>query len=78
MNAVSVAEKKAAVDPDRCIGCGVCAVACKEQAIRLSPKPKQTVPPRSANALYQKMMIERYGPLRTLGRAAKLIMGGKV
>jgi electron transport complex protein RnfB len=78
MNAVTVSDKKAFVDLNRCIGCGVCAVACKEKAIDLLPRKRQTVPPRNVQALYRKIMIDRYGPARTLGKAAKLLMGGKL
>jgi NAD-dependent dihydropyrimidine dehydrogenase PreA subunit len=78
MNAVTVIDKKAQIYLNRCIGCGVCAVACKVNAIKLLPRERQTVPPRNTQALYQKIMMERYGPLRTLGKAAKLLMGGKL
>jgi electron transport complex protein RnfB len=72
-----VTDKKARVDLMRCIGCGLCVVTCKAQAITLQPRDRQTVPPADSKALYTKILFQRYGPLRILGKAAGMITGGK-
>jgi ferredoxin len=77
INAVTVTDKKARVDSMRCIGCGLCVVTCKAQAITLQPRDRQTVPPADSKALYTKILFQRYGPLRILGKAAGMITGGK-
>ena len=76
-NAVTVTDKKARVDPNRCIGCGLCVVTCKAQAVTLQPRDRQTVPPADSKALYTKILFQRYGPLRILGKAARMMTGGK-
>lgn len=78
LGALSVADGVARVDPQRCIGCGLCVTTCREQAIRLHPADRQRLPPRSGQDMYRKIMIERYGPVRTLGKAARLLLGLKV
>jgi ferredoxin len=72
-----VTDKKARVDPNRCIGCGLCVVTCKAQAITLQARDRQTVPPADSESLYKKILFQRYGPLRILGKAAKMLTGGK-
>jgi Pyruvate/2-oxoacid:ferredoxin oxidoreductase delta subunit len=46
-NSISAAGEVYAVDQERCLGCGVCAVACEYDAIRLVPRPdaEQVTPP---------------------------------
>jgi ferredoxin len=39
------------VDLDRCIGCGVCATGCSEEAISLEERPDIPVPPVDQKAL---------------------------
>jgi electron transport complex protein RnfB len=78
MKAVTVAGGRARVDPDRCIGCGVCAVFCREKAIELLPRGRQVVPPSTTQSLYKRILLQRYGFLRTLGKAARMVMGGKL
>ena len=43
------AEGSAEVDPDRCIGCGLCVVSCPAEAITLVAKPdgERRIPPTS-------------------------------
>jgi len=76
MNAVTVIDNKARVDNDRCIGCGACVAGCKEQAIVLQPRDRLKEPPANPEALYKKILFERFGPLRMLGKAAKMMLGG--
>jgi electron transport complex protein RnfB len=78
MQAVAVVEGTARVDDRRCIGCGVCAVTCKPAAIRLHPKGRHYVPPADADAMYRRIFVQRYGPLRTLAKAARLLTGARI
>jgi electron transport complex protein RnfB len=78
MDAVTLDEERARVDSGRCIGCGLCSTTCTRQAIRLHPKDARWTPPRDADRMYQKIMIERYGPVRTLAMAARIKLGLRV
>jgi Pyruvate/2-oxoacid:ferredoxin oxidoreductase delta subunit len=78
MDAVSVKDKLATVSTDRCIGCGLCASTCKKAAIRLRPREKQYVPPRDRQAMYQKIMMERYGPLSMIAKGVRMKLGMKL
>jgi ferredoxin len=78
MNAVTVIDKKARVDLQRCIGCGACVVTCKEKAIKLAARDRQKIPAPDSRAMHRKIFMERYGPLKVLGKAAKMIVSGKL
>lgn len=41
VTAISDGDGSTTVDGDRCIGCGVCSVACAFDAIQLSPRPEE-------------------------------------
>jgi Fe-S-cluster-containing hydrogenase component 2 len=66
------------VDLERCIGCGLCVTTCSTGAIRLVAKPKPTVPPRDRNALYLKILRERFGLLGSAGMIGKALVGRRV
>jgi heterodisulfide reductase subunit A-like polyferredoxin len=78
MDAIAVSEKQAIVDLDRCIGCGLCATTCESEAIRLHDKPKSEIPARDAGAMYQKILMKRYGVFGGMKVAAKIVLGKKV
>jgi Na+-translocating ferredoxin:NAD+ oxidoreductase subunit B len=78
MDAVTLDEKRAVVDRDRCIGCGLCSSRCARHAIRLHPKDTRWTPPHDSDRMYQKIMIERYGPVRTLAMAVRVKLGMKI
>ncbi|MBP7737840.1 MAG: 4Fe-4S binding protein [Spirochaetes bacterium] len=77
MDAISMKDKTAMVNLDRCIGCGVCAAPCKNNAHMLRKKENTQVPPKNHDALYQKIMTERFGTGRVLTMAAKYMAGLK-
>ena len=66
------------INKDRCIGCGACIPTCKGRAIKLIRKERETVPPKNSNEMYKKIMIERFGLLKTMKFAAKSMLGQKV
>jgi Pyruvate/2-oxoacid:ferredoxin oxidoreductase delta subunit len=78
MEALHGADGATAVDLDRCIGCGVCVPTCPTDAVKLRAKPRETVPPKSLQALYGRIMAERFGVLGTAVRIGKALLGRQV
>ena len=78
MDAIAYEDGIAVVDEYRCIGCGLCVSTCADGAIRLSQREETKTPPRSEQALYMKIMQERFGPLGTAKMAAKKALGLKI
>jgi Na+-translocating ferredoxin:NAD+ oxidoreductase subunit B len=78
MDALSMQDGPAAVDGSRCIGCGLCVSSCPTTAIRLLEKGQRKVPPDSTQALYTKILQERYGPLGMARLAARKLIHGKI
>jgi len=54
------------VDEDRCIGCGLCADACRKRAMRMQRGPERPYVPKDTLDRTLRMVIER-------GRLAQLI-----
>lgn len=77
MDAIKMKAKTAVIDLDRCIGCGVCAAPCKNGAHILRQKNVAHVPPKNNDAMYQKIMTERFGTGKVLKMAAKYMAGLK-
>ncbi len=48
MTAIVVKESVAEVDPERCIGCGLCVTTCTTGAVSLFPREEAPEPPRTA------------------------------
>ncbi len=78
MEAVSCADGVASVDLLRCIGCGLCVTTCPEEAMTLHAKARTKTPPKNQGALYQTIIMERFGPLGTAKILAKKILGMKI
>ena len=66
------------VDLDRCIGCGLCATTCTEDAITLIQKDKTVIPPKSNRELYQKILMKKNTPMANVKTAIKIISGKKI
>jgi ferredoxin len=77
MEAISMRDKIAVIDLDRCLGCGVCVAVCANKAHALQPKDKKHVPPRTHDAMYQKIMMERFGIGGALKAVSKVLVGKK-
>ena len=74
----------AAVDSSICLGCGACVSTCAPGAISLAPRAGATVPPRTHDGMFGRMMWEkgRLWPLfisrmRKLGRNLRGRLAGK-
>ena len=78
MEAISLQDKVAVVNLDRCIDCGACFVACKNGAHTLHKKEKTYVPPKNQDAMYQQIMVERFGIDDTMKMVSKIHTGEKV
>ena len=74
MEALSLINNIATVDYDRCIGCGNCVVTCESDAIKLQKKEKEMVPPKTYDALMQKIMMKKRGFLGSMKMMGKMIL----
>ena len=78
MEAIDQIDHHMQINLNRCIGCGVCIPTCKTKALKLVKKEKEYVPPKTDMDMYKKIMIERFGLLKTMKFAAKVILGQQV
>lgn len=78
MEAIRAGDGHAEVDLSRCIGCAICVTTCPSGALRLEEKTAPRVPPDGTQALYLKILQERYGPVGMLKLAAKKALGMKI
>lgn len=78
MDAVTMQDNKAVINYDRCIGCGLCTVTCPTEALTLIRKNNAVTPPKNHDALYQKIMMKKIGPLAAIKTIVKHKLGIKV
>lgn len=78
MEAISVTRKRADVNLNRCLGCGVCVPACPNGAVKLHAKKEKNNISMNRYTLHSKIMKERYGLGGTLGILSKVVTGRKV
>jgi len=75
MEAITVENKSAILDLDRCIGCGLCVTTCPTSALKLLKKAKETIPPTNAAMLYINILKEKYGKKKMIMKMFKLLLG---
>ncbi len=77
MDAISQNGKTEVVE-ERCIGCGLCVTTCPSGAMRLEPKESERLPPEGTQALYTKILAERYSKWELLKFGARKMLGMKI
>jgi formate hydrogenlyase subunit 6/NADH:ubiquinone oxidoreductase subunit I len=55
--------KATSVDPDACIGCGVCVHKCPTGSIFLEPREETTTPPKDAGEFIGIYMGDRFAAM---------------
>ena len=78
MDAISSPQGKAVVDRSRCIGCALCVSTCPSGALRLEKNENARIPPDNTQALYLKMLQDRYGPWGMAGIGLRKMLGMKI
>jgi Na+-translocating ferredoxin:NAD+ oxidoreductase subunit B len=78
MDALGTVDGKTGVDHGRCIGCGACVGVCPSEALHLVEKGRLTAPPESHDALYKKILVERFGVLGTARMMGSALLGRRV
>jgi ferredoxin len=78
MDAISMKDDKAEVEISHCIGCGLCVTTCPSGALQLHQKESGKALPNDTQALYARLMLDRYGPLGMAKIAAQKLLGKKI
>jgi len=63
------------VNTKKCIGCGNCVVACKFDAISLTKKEKEAVPPKDFDELADVLMTHKKGMWDKVRMVTRMILG---
>ena len=77
MDAILTDDGRTRVDEARCIGCALCVTTCPSGAMRLRKKELQKLPPDNTQALYVKLLKERYGPFGVANIVGRKLIGMK-
>jgi ferredoxin len=77
MDALAV-DDTCTVDRDRCIGCGLCISSCPTDALHMVERDDVTIPPKNTQALYRKILTERFGTWGTAKIMARAMLGLKI
>jgi Fe-S-cluster-containing hydrogenase component 2 len=59
MSAIEVRESVAEVDPERCIGCGLCVTTCTTESLSLVPREHAPEPPASVTEMAVRIATEK-------------------
>ena len=78
LEAAFMTDGMAAINLDRCIGCGNCVVICESNAIQLKKKDKETLPPKDMIDLYTKILTKKVGNWHMLKIGVKMLLKQKV
>ena len=78
MDAILMKDDKAEVEISRCIGCALCVTTCPSGALRLHKKESGKALPNDTQALYARLMLDRYGPMGMAKIAAQKLLGKKI
>lgn len=62
------------VNLDRCIGCGNCVSSCPSEAIGLTGKEKEVIPPKTLEDLYDTIMAHKKGRIGKIKLATRLML----
>jgi ferredoxin len=78
MEALSLADKKAVLDLDRCIGCGLCVSTCPTNSLSLLRKPKARQPYVPKDVIDTHMKIGKAHGKLSLGKRVGMRVRSKV
>jgi Fe-S-cluster-containing hydrogenase component 2 len=78
MQAISCDDGPAAVEVERCIGCGLCVTTCATGAVRLVANSDARIPPKDTPRLYARMYRERFGALGLAAAVGRRLIGAKL